>query len=30
MLTMRIELSHIVPSLVTLGLGAGMIWAFIQ
>ena len=27
---MRIQLEHIVPSLVTLSLGAGMIWAFIQ
>ena len=27
---MRIELEHIVPSLVILCLGVGMIWAFIQ
>ncbi len=27
---MRIELEHIIPSLVTLSLGVGMIWAFVQ
>lgn len=27
---MRIELSHILPTLVTLGLGVTMIWAFVQ
>ncbi len=27
---MRIELEHIVPSLVTLGLAVAMIWAFLR